>query len=159
MSEAEMQAGILDAVARHAEAAGDRSVDFRKPATLIRRLAAENAALKAELMNANIERMASEAALEMAIERISTLEAENAAQAERIKRLEEAVTPSGDTKAAYMGEFSFPLTMRDDDGDEFDAKIPVPWTTIKEIMAAIRARAAMEPRDEWGQDSFADDPC
>ncbi|MFN7610553.1 MAG: hypothetical protein ACK5QX_06380, partial [bacterium] len=43
-------------------------------AALIRRLAAENAALKAELMDANIERMASEAALEMALERIKRLE-------------------------------------------------------------------------------------
>jgi hypothetical protein len=83
------------------------------------------------------------AAVENAAAMLLRLAAENAGQAERIAKLEEALTPSGDTKAAYMGEFSFPPTMRDDDGDEFDAKIPVPWTTIKEIMAAIKARAAL----------------
>lgn len=49
------------------------------------------------------------------------------------QRLREALTPSTETKAAYMGEFKFQVSegagMRD---------ILVPWTTIKEIMVAIR---------------------
>lgn len=57
--------------------------------------------------------------------------------------LEEALTPSGDTKAAYMGEFAFSLTRVDEAGDEYPEKVYVPWTTIKEIMAAIRERAAL----------------
>lgn len=64
-----------------------------------------------------------------------------------VERLREALTPSGDTKAAYIGEFSFGITRtgEDDEGDpcEFTETVPVPWTTIKEIMAAIAARAAL----------------
>ena len=55
----------------------------------------------------------------------------------------EALSPDGDTKAAYMGEFSFNITEYGDDGGEIARKIYVPWTTIKEIMAAIKARAAL----------------
>ena len=61
-----------------------------------------------------------------------------------VKRLREAVTPSGDTKAAYMGEFSFPMTVTDEDGNEGTVRVPVPWDTIKEIMGAIRTRALLE---------------
>ena len=57
-------------------------------------------------------------------------------------RMREALEPSGDTKAAYLGEFSFHDGLK---------KRVVPWTTIKEIMAAIRARAALAaPRRETG---------
>lgn len=61
--------------------------------------------------------------------------------AARIEALEEALTPSGDTKAAYMGEFSVRLPDIGPDGEEYMRSINVPWTTIKAIMAAIRARA------------------
>jgi hypothetical protein len=61
----------------------------------------------------------------------------------RVKALEEALTPSGDTKAAYIGEFRFRFSVHDSDGWG-DPSPNVPWTTIKEIMAAIRARAALE---------------
>ena len=60
----------------------------------------------------------------------------------------EALTPSGDTKAAYIGEFSFSLTRIDGNGDEYSEKVYVPWTTIKEIMAAIRNRAALAREGE-----------
>lgn len=72
-----------------------------------------------------------------AADRIEALEA-------RCERLEEALEPIGDTKAAYMGEFAFTLTRIDECGDEYPEKVYVPWTTIKDIMAAIRARAALE---------------
>lgn len=62
--------------------------------------------------------------------------------AEEIERLREALTPSGATKAAYHGEFKFTQYGRDDDGDDYSYETYVPWTTVKEIMAAIRARAA-----------------
>lgn len=55
--------------------------------------------------------------------------------------LREALTPSADTKAAYWGEFSFNIDDRDEDGEECSRKVGVPWTTVKEIMAAIVARA------------------
>lgn len=62
----------------------------------------------------------------------------------KIARLTEALTPSGDTKAAYMGEFEFIVFGMNDDGEECSHKITVPWTAIKEIMAAIKARAALQ---------------
>ena len=69
-----------------------------------------------------------------------------ALEASGIAELTEALAPSGDTKAAYMGEFSFSITDTafDDEAEEFierQRKVYVPWDTIKEIMAAIRERA------------------
>lgn len=59
------------------------------------------------------------------------------------ERMREALEPSGDTKAAYMGEFKFPLCIGgDEDGDEIWHDQYVPWDVIKQIMSAIRARAA-----------------
>jgi len=58
--------------------------------------------------------------------------------------LREALTSSSDTKAAYMGEFSFTQIYYDDNGEDCGRQVYVPWTTIKEIMAAILARAALK---------------
>lgn len=49
----------------------------------------------------------------------------------QLERLTEALSPSGDTKAAYMGEF------KTERGHIVD------WTTIKAIMATIRARSGV----------------
>jgi hypothetical protein len=68
--------------------------------------------------------------LHEAADRIVALEAENA-------RLREALTPSAATKASYIGEFRFPLETVDGD----TPSVTVPWTTIKQIMAAILNRA------------------
>jgi hypothetical protein len=77
-----------------------------------------------------------------AADRIEELEAKN-------KRLREALTPSGDTKAAYAGEFHISVYDADDeDGNEIWRKVPVDWTTIKAIMAAIRNRAALQETDQ-----------
>jgi hypothetical protein len=51
------------------------------------------------------------------------------------RKLREALTPSAETKAAYIGEFKFTAYEAD------EAFVTVPWTTIKEIMAAIMKRA------------------
>ena len=59
-------------------------------------------------------------------------------------RLREALTPNEATKEAYMGEFYFSQTMIGDDGNDVTVKTSVPWTTVKEIMAAILARAALK---------------
>ena len=67
-----------------------------------------------------------------------------AAKDAEIARLREALEPSAGTKAAYCGEFSFTIEDRDEDGEECFRHVSVPWTTVKEIMAAIRARAALE---------------
>lgn len=53
----------------------------------------------------------------------------------------EALTPSDATKAAYIGDFRIDFPMFDEEGEEFVQPINVPWTTIKEIMAAIKNRA------------------
>lgn len=65
-----------------------------------------------------------------------------------VVRLREALTPSADTKAAYIGEFQFDIMLTDDFGKERPHEVTVPWTTIKEIMAAIAARAALAPAKE-----------
>lgn len=78
---------------------------------------------------------------------LATLQDVSAAQAavgtralDRIRALEAALTPSADTKADYMGEFTF---------DAFeDMHVIVPWTTIKEIMAHILKRATAETKGD-----------
>lgn len=81
-------------------------------------------------------------------DRVISLLDDNESLRARVKALEEALRPSAATKAAYIGEFSFPgvIQYTNDEGQECEDhhKICVPWTTIKEIMAAIRARAALE---------------
>jgi hypothetical protein len=62
---------------------------------------------------------------------------------ERIRSLHEALTPSAETKAAYIGEFTIPWPVIGEDGDDHIIRINVPWTTIKEIMCAILGRAAL----------------
>jgi hypothetical protein len=70
-----------------------------------------------------------------------------AAEADKARSIE-ALTPSGNTKAAYIGEFHFDYTVWDPHGeDEITHRVSVPWGTIKEIMAAIRARAALSQKE------------
>lgn len=66
------------------------------------------------------------------------------AQAAEIVRLREALEPSGNTKAAYIGEFSFYIPLQDDEGEEVLHKVYVPWDITKEIMKAISDRAALQ---------------
>jgi hypothetical protein len=75
---------------------------------------------------------------------ILTLSEREARKDAEIERLTESLTPSGDTKAAYHGEFFFTIT-EEIDGEDVERRIYVPWTTTKEIMAAILARAALQP--------------
>ncbi|WP_417625005.1 hypothetical protein [Paremcibacter congregatus] len=67
------------------------------------------------------------------------------AKGAEIDRLREALTPSCETKAAYMGEFSFGLPGwdHDEDGEPVEVmhNVNVPWTTIKDIMKVILGRA------------------
>ena len=58
------------------------------------------------------------------------------------ERYIEALTPSVDTKAEYIGEFSFYQELFNPENDYYYAqKFIVPWTTIKEIMCVIKDRA------------------
>ncbi len=54
---------------------------------------------------------------------------------------DEALTPSASTKAEYIGEFSFNVETAIDSERFVSVDTVVPWTTVKQIMAAIRARA------------------
>lgn len=91
---------------------------------------------------------AAEAISQMAVHAI-TLEAEAAtwrqmltqSKAENAK-LREALTPSAETKAAYMSEVVLE-TISDDDEDGLPVAVTryVPWTAIKDTMKLIRARA------------------
>lgn len=65
-------------------------------------------------------------------------------------RLLEALTPSEFTKAAYMGEFSFSATETADNGEQDTWIVFLPWTIVKEIMSAIRARAALAGEEKQG---------
>jgi hypothetical protein len=69
-------------------------------------------------------------------------------QGVREARVLEALTPSEETKAAYWGEFSWTEWLPDKDGIEQGYERVVPWTTIKEIMRAIRERADLDLLDE-----------
>ena len=55
----------------------------------------------------------------------------------------EALTPSAETKGEYSGEFWFWLGMEGPN----EPRTTVPWDTVKEIMAAIRARAESAKKD------------
>jgi hypothetical protein len=76
----------------------------------------------------------------------------SALQRERDEALREALTPGAEMKATCIGEFRFNIPDTDDDGDSLVREVAVPWVTIKEILAAIRARAALaaspEPKEE-----------
>jgi len=61
-----------------------------------------------------------------------------------VERLWEALTPSADTKAAYIGEIKHSYVEWDEFGDERTVTRTVEWTTIKEAMAMILARAALK---------------
>jgi len=72
----------------------------------------------------------------------------NARLRAEVERWKEAATPSTETKAAYWGEFHISDEILDDEGNYITRKVAVPWTTVKEIMAAISARAALTPSQE-----------
>ena len=78
-----------------------------------------------------------------AMRREDTLRAQLAQARAEVERLREALTPSVGTKTAYIGEFKFHVAIFDKDGDEYVVEADVPWPTIKDIMAVIKARAAL----------------
>ena len=60
---------------------------------------------------------------------------------DQLERTHAALTPSADTKSAYMGEFQFRFPAYDADGVERMFTPSIPWTAIKDIMSAIVAYA------------------
>jgi hypothetical protein len=80
----------------------------------------------------------------MVIDRIEELSNCVAVLEAKLAKAVEALTPSGDTKAEYAGEFHISVyAAEDEDGNEIWRKVPVDWTTIKAIMAAIKSRATL----------------
>ena len=59
--------------------------------------------------------------------------------------LDSALTPSPDTKAAYIGEFHFLIDVASETGEPYSQKVTVPWTTTKDIMKAIKKYAEENP--------------
>jgi hypothetical protein len=117
-------------LAHSLEVFGGRSGVKDQAAAALRALAAERDALQAQLAEAN-----------RALAEWADVSQRNY---QRAKALEEALTPSGDTKAAYSGEFYISVYCGlDEDEDEIWRDVPVDWTTIKAIMATIKARATL----------------
>jgi predicted nuclease with TOPRIM domain len=126
---------------------GAKSVQVR--VTDLRTLLASNAALEAELKGAEeqIEDLENEVSGYEADAK--TREVEITALEAKLREAEDAMTPSADTKAAYSGEFRMGITLRLKADEEYRAVL-IPWTTIKEIMAAIKARAFLTPDQSHG---------
>lgn len=68
--------------------------------------------------------------------RVQSLETLLSNTREKLEAYENALTPSKETKYDYSGEFTFSVRTVDN-----YFTVDVPWTTIKEIMAAIQKRA------------------
>lgn len=62
-----------------------------------------------------------------------------------LDRMTLALTPSSVTKAALLGEFKFFEERFDDKGEAYTVDVTVPWTTVKDIMLAIRNLAGEQP--------------
>lgn len=112
---------------RYAEIGGMQAFDCRLLLRAIARIAAERA--RADAAEARAAKY-NEACNEFEDE-IARLESE-------VKRLREALTPSSETKFAYIGEFMFKVGRKN---------VAVPWDTIKDIMKFISARAALTGGD------------
>ncbi|TPE45076.1 hypothetical protein [Amaricoccus solimangrovi] len=78
---------------------------------------------------------------EAVVDRATAAEAEaNRLRAEN-EQLLAALTPSAETKAAYIGEIKF-ITSVGWDGVEYPFNVVVPWDSMKQFMALIRSRAS-----------------
>ena len=76
--------------------------------------------------------------------KIQELESKLAATEPIIRKyaaLAEALTASPDTKAEYIGEFSWKRSVELEDDESYIETLTVPWTTTKEIMKKIREYA------------------
>lgn len=97
---------------------------------------------KAELFAARNRIELLEVRDEAGIAECTELRKQHAADVEKIDAMKAALTPSGETKAAYVGEVEFNI------GSEHERMITVPWTATKELMAMIRKRAAQPTESE-----------
>ena len=111
-------------------------------ASLTAQLEAERAA---HVSDVHILQMAEAEAMALVLSHEAKIERETAradAAVAEAKALREALDPNL-TKCAYIGEFHFRVDVEMPDGSQSFINPAVPWTTIKEIMAAILARATL----------------
>lgn len=128
-----------------------RNVDFIDPDLKAAEARAASAEANVELLVKRVQ--SADAYIIEQLTRAASAEAERDALAAKLAVMDAALTPSAATKAAYIGEFHFDWTVWDPTGEEqITHRVPVPWTTIKEIMAAIsrRAREARASEEEKG---------
>ena len=122
------------------ERVSDEDEDYIGSGVLIR--AADRDALLAHIAAITTERDAEREHSKSWRRTLEKMTAERDAARVEVARLREALTPSAATHAAYINGFQFIFPAFNEAGDEVAFTPNVPWTTIKEIMAAIRARAA-----------------
>lgn len=137
---------LLEVTARAEKAEAERLMAWEGSA----KYAAEATVLRIELreVDARLEELETEneeALIESGESTRNWQKAKASLSAERARResLEAALTPSADTKAAYIGEIRTVFADRDEFGDERSVNYALPWDTIKDVMKLIRARAAL----------------
>jgi hypothetical protein len=134
-SAAEIREAALEEAAKQQEGMANA---YQSEASTASDYAASGPIYRAFTEKANLYRRAAQAIRAL---KTTTPDPTSAAPPSREEGLREALTPSAATKAAYLGEFKITLHRTDEAGDEYTEDVMVPWTTIKEIMAAILARA------------------
>lgn len=120
-------------------------VDFGKIADLI--IGAFEEGVEREMAEQDAIQATYEAECDKAEATIAALTAERDAAVARAKALTDALTPSADTKAAYISEVKFSVnTGFDEDGSEVWQEVTIPWDATKATMAMIIGHAAMIER-------------
>lgn len=151
-------ADALDEMAKNGLPRGTASI-LSRASTFLREAAAKIAALSAERDEAlrlagedvdALQAIGEEFGIEPGEHRVTGVRRLLTEHRAQLKAAREALEPSAETKAAYIGEFQFTVTTTAvdecDEPYEVQQTVTVPWTTIKEVMAAIRARAALNPK-------------
>ncbi len=117
---------------------------MHEAAALIRRLAAENADLKAELAREQKDRSEQAKDMRGLMRANEALSEHNGTQAERIKRLEEALRPFAGIKPSSLH------LENGSDAEPYVVTLKAYYGNPAEFTGAdlARARAALEPRDE-----------
>lgn len=76
--------------------------------------------------------------------KLEKAEAELVRKTDELERLRNALTPSDETKSAYMGEVSYKVGHIDEFGDEIQWEHFVPWTAIKSVMKLILEKSQQQ---------------
>jgi hypothetical protein len=107
-------------------------------------LQAENAALRARLAEVEAQSrclLELEAQVEKQGEMLNELKKAMAAKDKELVAYRNALTPSSETKAAYIGEIEWTREVFDENGMAEIEILQIPWTSMKEFMAMIRGYA------------------